>query len=293
VRLTVPLLLVVLGELIAERSGVINIGLEGKMLAGAYAGFLVMADTQSVVLSALAAMIAGSAVAVIMCGLAIWQRINQILVGFGIFVMVPGFVAFLHQQQERLIVTPLLETWAIPGLSDIPLIGRALFAQNVFYYTTVALCIVVWILLNKTRFGLSLSACGHQPEVALSKGISVTRTRIFATLICGVLAGLGGAALSVGALGSFTGEITDGRGFIAIAVVILGRWQVGWAVIAALAIGLSEAFRLRLGSQIDLPVQILAMLPWIVVLIMLVAGARFTNIPRALGRNLGVSQAVN
>ena len=292
-RLTVPLLLVVLGELIAERGGVINIGLEGKMLAGAYAGFLVMAGSQSVVLSALAAMIAGLAVSVIMCGLAIWQRINQILVGFGIFVMVPGFVAFLHEQQEEFIVTPLLETLAIPLLSDIPLIGRALFAQNFFYYATVILCVLVWVLLYKTRFGLSLAACGHQPEVALSKGISLTRVRMLATLTCGLLAGLGGAALSVGALGSFNGEITDGRGFIAIAVVILGRWQVGWVVIAALAIGLSEAFRLRLGSQIDIPDQILGMLPWIVVLIMLIAGARFTNIPRALGRNLGVAQAVN
>ncbi len=293
VRLTVPLLLVALGELIAERAGVINIGLEGKMAAGAYAGFVVMAGTGDPWLAALAAVLAGAAVSAVMAGVAIWGQVNQILVGFALFIMVPGLVAFLYQQHTTtLVVTPALNRLSLPGLSDLPVIGGAFFSQNGFYYGVVALCLLVWVWMHRTRFGLSVSACGHDPEVALSKGIAVRWVRTQATLACGALAGLGGAALTVGALGSFSPGVTGGRGFVAIAIVILGRWSVRWTVLAALAIGLSDALRLRLGSQVDFPVQLLAMLPWLVVLVMLIAGARFAKMPRALGRNIGAAQSV-
>ncbi len=290
IRLTVPLLLVALGELIAERAGVINIGLEGKMAAGAYAGFVAMAGIGDPWLAALAAMAAGMAVSGVMAGVAIWGRVNQILVGFALFITVPGLVAFLYQQHTTtLVVTPALDRLAIPGLSDIPVIGGALFAQNGFYYAAALLCFLVWVWMHKTRFGLSVTACGHDPEVALSKGIAVDWVRTWATVASGALAGLGGAALTVGALGSFSPGVTGGRGFVAIAIVILGRWSVGWTVLAAAAIGLSDALRLRLGGQVDFPIQILAMIPWLVVLIMLIAGARLAKMPRALGRNLGAA----
>ncbi len=293
VRLTVPLLLVALGELIAERAGVINIGLEGKMAAGAYAGFVVMAGTGDPWLAALAAVLAGAAVSAVMAGVAIWGQVNQILVGFALFIMVPGLVAFLYQQHTTtLVVTPALDRLSLPELSDLPVIGGAFFSQNGFYYGVVGLCLLVWVWMHRTRFGLSVTACGHDPEVALSKGIAVRWVRTQATLACGALAGLGGAALTVGALGSFSPGVTGGRGFVAIAIVILGRWSVRWTVLAALAIGLSDALRLRLGSQVDFPVQLLAMLPWLVVLIMLIAGARFAKMPRALGRNVGAAQSV-
>lgn len=294
VRLTVPLLLVALGELIAERAGVINIGLEGKMAAGAYAGFVVMAGTGDPWAAALAAVLAGAAVSAVMAGVAIWGQVNQILVGFALFIMVPGLVAFLYQQHTTtLVVTPALDRLSLPALSDLPVVGGAFFSQNGFYYGVVALCFLVWVWMHRTRFGLSVTACGHDPEVALSKGIAVRWVRTRATLACGALAGLGGAALTVGALGSFSPGVTGGRGFVAIAIVILGRWSVGWTVLAALAIGLSDALRLRLGSQVDFPVQLLAMLPWLVVLIMLIAGARFAKMPRALGRNVGAAQSVS
>ena len=241
----------------------------------------------------LAAVLAGAAVSAVMAGVAIWGQVNQILVGFALFIMVPGLVAFLYQQHTTtLVVTPALDRLSLPGLSDLPVIGGAFFSQNGFYYGVVALCLLVWVWMHRTRFGLSVSACGHDPEVALSKGIAVRWVRTQATLACGALAGLGGAALTVGALGSFSPGVTGGRGFVAIAIVILGRWSVGWTVLAALAIGLSDALRLRLGSQVDFPVQLLAMLPWLVVLVMLIAGARFAKMPRALGRNVGAAQSV-
>ena len=286
VRLGVPLLLVALGELVAERSGVINLGLEGMMSAGAYIGFVMMAAFGNAHVALLAAALAGTAVSGIMAIVAVWGRVNQILTGFALFVMVPAATSFFYQQDTSgLVVTPALPVLSIPLLNQIPVLGKVLFAQNEFYYLAVALCLGVWMLLNRTSWGLQISACGHNPEVGASKGVSVLRVRTAATLVCGAMAGLAGAALTVGALGQFSPDVTGGLGFIAIAVVILGRWTVSGVIVAAVAIGFADAFRLRLGSQVDFPVQLLAMLPWIVVLLMLIAGARFSKVPRALGRN--------
>jgi general nucleoside transport system permease protein len=293
VRLGVPLLLVALGELIAERSGIINIGLEGMMSAGAYVGFVVMATINSAQLAIPAAMLAGAVVASVMAGVAIWGRVNQILTGFALFVMVPAATAFLYQQNaSALVVTPALPVLSVPILSDLPIIGRVFFSQNEFYYVAGALCLVIWAFFNRTLLGLQVTACGHDPEVASLKGVAVLWIRTAATLACGAMAGLAGAALTVGALGQFRPGVTGGLGFIAIAVVILGRWRVQGVVVAAFAIGFADALRLRLGSQLNFPVQLLAMLPWIVVLVMLIAGARFANVPRALGRTFGSATAM-
>lgn len=288
IRLTVPLLLLSLGELIAQRSGVINIGLEGKMSAGAYVGFLVMVASGDPALACLCAIVAGMSVSAVMAGVSIYGGVNQILAGFALFVMVPAITAFLYQQNMiTLQVTPALPLLPVPWLCDIPFLGRIFFHQNAFYYATIALCVVVWLIVNRTRFGLSMAACGHDPEVAASKGLSVKGLRTLATLLCGAFAGLSGAALTVGALGQFSPGVTGGRGFIAIAVVILGRWRLGGVIVAAVAIGFTDALRLRLASQTQFSGQLMAMIPWIVVLLMLIAGARVARMPRALGRNLG------
>lgn len=293
VRLGVPLLLVALGELIAERSGVINIGLEGMMSAGAYVGFVVMAAINNAQLAIPAAMLAGIVVASVMAGVAIWGRVNQILTGFALFVMVPAAAAFLYQQNTSgLVVTPALPVLSVPILRDLPIVGRVFFAQNEFYYIAVTLCVLIWAFFNRTLLGLQVTACGHDPDVATLKGVPVMWIRSIATVACGAMAGLAGAALTVGALGQFSPGVTGGLGFIAIAVVILGRWRVQGVVIAAFAIGFADAFRLRLGSQLNFPIQLLAMLPWIVVLLMLIAGARFANVPRALGRTFGSTTAL-
>jgi general nucleoside transport system permease protein len=288
VRLGVPLLLVALGELIAERSGVINIGLEGMMSAGAYVGFVTMAGTGSDGAALMAAAVSGAIVAGVMACSAIWTGVNQILTGFALFVMVPAATAFLYQQNmSSLIVTPSLPNLAVPYLSQIPVVGQVLFNQNEFYYIAVCLCFLIWLLFNRTLLGIQITACGHDPEVAASKGVPVLWIRTASTLICGALAGVAGAALTVGALGQFSPGVTGGLGFIAIAAVILGRWRVQGVILAAAAIGLADAFRLRIGSQVHFPIQLLGMLPWLVVLLMLIAGARFANVPRALGRNYG------
>ena len=290
IRLTVPLLLVALGELIAQRSGVINIGIEGKMSAGAYVGFLIMAATGNAPIACAGAVVAGMSVSSVMAGVAIWGGVNQILTGFALFVMVPAMTAFLYQQNMTgLQVTPALPSLAFPVLSDIPVLGKLLFNQNAFYYVAVLLCVAVWFLLNRTRYGLSLAACGQDPEVAASKGLSVNWLRSSATLFCGAFAGLAGSALTVGALGQFSPGVTGGRGFIAIATVILGRWRLGGVVVAAMAIGFTDAAQLRLASLIHVSGQLMAMMPWFVVLVMLIVGARSAKMPRALGRNFSAA----
>lgn len=288
IRLTVPVLLVALGELVSQRSGVINIGLEGMMSAGAYVGYVVMVKTGDPLLAAAAAVGAGTLAAIIMVIFAVWGEVEQILVGFAIFILVPGLTAFLSEQSsDGLGVTPLLPPFAFPGLSHIPLIGEALFTGNGFYWATVAITICLWFILSRTRFGLLVAASGHNPSVALAKGVDVKRMRTIAVLVCGALSGLGGAALTIGALGSFSTTATGGRGFIAIAIVILGRWKLGGVIVAALAIGLADACRLRLGSDLNIPGQVLAMAPWLVMLVLLIVGARWAVAPAGLGKNPG------
>jgi simple sugar transport system permease protein len=258
------------------------------MAAGAYIGFLVMAETGDPQIACLAAIVAGVAVAGIMASVSIWRGVNQVLTGFALFVMIPAMTAFLHQQNMiSLIVTPALPLLQVPYLSAIPMIGPLFFNQNEFYYLSLAACVGLWVIIYRTPYGLALAACGLDPEVAESKGISVFWTRTSAVLLCGAFAGIAGASLTVGALGQFSAGVIGGRGFIAIAIVILGRWQLAGVVIAAVAIGFTDALRLRLSSIVEFPVDILAMLPWIVVLVMLTLGARKERMPRALGRNLG------
>lgn len=285
VRLMVPVLLVALGELISQRGGVINIGLEGMMSAGAFVGYLVMSSTADPILAVAAAALAGLAVGGLMVAFAVWGEADQILVGFAIFIMVPGLCGFFYEQAlDGQGVTPLLPLLPLPILDCIPIVGHALFDENGFYWLTVALAVITWIVLSHTRFGLLLTASGQAPAAAEAKGVPVKRVRTLAVLLCGAFAGLGGAALTVGALGSFSTTVTGGRGFIAIAIVILGRWKIGGVVAAALAIGIADALRLRLSSQLAIPVQVLAMAPWLVMLAMLIIGARRSSAPRALGK---------
>lgn len=288
--LMVPILFAALGELISERGGVLNIGLEGMMVVGGYTGFQVMDKTDSVLLALLAAIGGGAIVAAIMAAVSVYGRANQIVTGFALFVMAPGIVDFFYTQQtgdvSTVPSTHRLGTLDFPGLSDIPVVGRALFDQNVFFYLVLALAVAIAWMLKSTRFGLELSACGQDPEAAATKGVHVLRVRTLGTLCAGGLAGLGGAALTVGALGSYSPGVMDGRGFIAIAIVILGRWRVSWVVGAAALVGIADALRLRLADSVDVPVQLLGLLPWVVVLTLLIVGGRAMGLmPRALGRD--------
>ena len=152
--------------------------------------------------------------------------------------------------------------------------GEAPFSQNGFYYATILIAIGVYFLVTRTRFGLETAAAGHDPEAAEAKGVRVKRVRAMATLFAGMLAGLGGAALTVGTLGTYSAGVIAGRGFDAIALVILGRWKVWPVVLASLAIGLTDARPLRIADDVDIPIQLLGLLPWLVVLAILTSKLR-------------------
>lgn len=283
VRLTVPLLLAMLGELISERAGVMNVGLEGMMTAGAFAAYVAAIFSWGLPAAILFAAVAGILSALLMALGSVWWKGNGILVGFALFILVPGVANFIYIQAGWTAGTPALPIIAIPILSRLPIFGAALFAQNVFYYLAVVLTFLVWFMFAHTRAGLMISAVGHSPSVAATKGLSPRRIQTYALVACGAFAGLGGASLSLGAIGSYVPDIIGGRGFIVIAIVILGRWTVLGAAAGALVLGLLDAIRLSLADQPHVPVQLLGSLPWIVVILMLIVSARMrSNAPRTL-----------
>lgn len=283
VRLMVPLLLAALGELIAQRSGVMNIGLEGMMTAGAFMAYVAATLAWGLSVALVVAAVAGAVIALLMALGAVWLRGNAILVGFALFVLVPGLANFLYVQSGWLDATPGLSTIRIPFLSDLPVVGSPLFAQNVFYYLAVVAAIGAWLLFSRTRTGIVVTAVGHDPGAAQRRGSSPRLVQTYALIACGVLAGLGGAALSLGATGAYAPNIVGGRGLIVIAIVILGRWTVAGAVAGALLIALLDALKLRIAQGSDIPVQLLGALPWVVVILMLIVSARMrSNAPRTL-----------
>ena len=283
VRLMVPLLLAALGEVVSERAGVMNVGLEGMMTAGAFSAYVAVVFGLGIPAAVLIAAVCGLFAGSLMALGAVWMRGNAILVGFALFVLIPGLANFLFVQGKLTAATPTLGDISIPYLSKIPVLGAAFFSQNFFYYLALFLTVLVWAMFAHTRSGLILSAVGHNPAKAETIGISPRRVQTFALLACGAFAGLGGAALSLGAVGSYVPNIIGGRGFIVIAIVILGRWTVLGAAAGAFLMGVLDALKLNLPQISDIPIHLLGGLPWIVVVLMLIASARMrSNAPRTL-----------
>lgn len=283
VRLMVPLLLAVLGELISERAGIMNVGLEGMMTAGAFSAYVAVVSGLGIPAAVLIAAICGLLAGSLMAFGAVWMRGNAILVGFALFVLVPGLANFLFVQGKLNAAAPALHDISIPYLSGIPVLGPAFFSQNFFYYLAVILTVLVWIMFARTRLGLTISAVGHNPAKAETRGISARFVQTCALLACGAFAGLGGAALSLGAVGSYVPNIIGGRGFIVIAIVILGRWTVLGAAAGALLMGILDALKLNLPQVSDIPIHLLGGLPWIVVILMLIVSSRMrSSAPRTL-----------
>jgi general nucleoside transport system permease protein len=283
VRLMVPLLLAALGEVVSERAGVMNVGLEGMMTAGAFSAYVAVVFGFGIPVAVLIAAICGMLAGSLMALGAVWMRGNAILVGFALFILIPGLANFLFVQGKLTAATPALGDISIPYLSKIPVLGAAFFSQNFFYYLALVLTVLVWAMFAYARAGLTLSAVGHNPAKAETIGISPRRVQTLALLACGAFAGLGGAALSLGAVGSYVPNIIGGRGFIVIAIVILGRWTVLGAAAGAFLMGVLDALKLNLPQISDIPIHLLGGLPWIVVVLMLIASARMrSNAPRTL-----------
>lgn len=225
IRLATPFLLAGLGEVVGQRSGVLNLGVEGVMLLGAFAAYYTSLKTESPWLGILAALGVGLVMGVIYAFLTLVMHAEQGISGIGIFLFGLGFTDVLFQ---RWVGTPLpatrLEEWHIPGLSSIPKLGEIFFQHTPLVYFGVILVFVVRFVVNRTTFGLNIRAVGETPEAADTLGVSVNRTRTYTILIGNALAGLSGAALVL-PFGTFQQNLTTGRGFIAVALVYFGAWR--------------------------------------------------------------------
>lgn len=284
VALAVPLLLASLGEIMAEKSGVINVGIEGMVLAGALAGFAGSFVAHSPWAGALAAAGAGVALAALLALLSVRYGSDQVVVGTAINILALGLTGVFARALFPDATAGAAPFAAAPilGLSHLPFIGTALFSQNALGYLAWLLVPLCWFFLFRTRPGLRLRAAGEYPEAAEGAGVHVGRVRTLATLWGGGLAGLAGAYLSIGYTNGFVENMSGGRGFIALAVVILGRWNPLGAAVAALLFGLASALQYQFqATTVRVPHQLLLALPYLLTLAALLLRSRLKSSPPA------------
>jgi len=268
--LAVPLVFGALGGVLGERSGVVNIAIDGQLLFGAFGAALVGSLTGSAWAALFAAMLAGALVALILGVFAITYFVDQVIVGVVLNVLVIGFTSFMFSQvlapnTAQLNSPPHLKAWAIPGLGDVPLVGPILFRQTVLVYLLyITVGVVTWALY-RTRWGLRVRAVGEHPTAADTVGIKVNRTRYRTVLLAGMIAGAGGATYTLVAVSQFNREMTGGAGYIALAAVIFGKWDPIRATLAALLFGFATNLQNVL-SVLGAPVpsQFMLMLPYVV-----------------------------
>ncbi|QCW52445.1 ABC transporter permease [Nocardioides dongxiaopingii] len=270
VALAVPLVFGALGGVLGERAGVVNIAIDGQLLAGAFAAALTASVVGSTWAGMLGAMVAGALVAVILGVFAISYYVDQVIVGVVLNVLVIGVTSFMFSQvlapnAESLNSPPRLSAITIPVLGDIPVVGAILFRQTVIVYLLyVAVAVVTWALY-KTRWGLRVRAVGEHPKAADTVGINVVATRYKTILLAGAIAGLGGAFYTLVSVQGFNREMTGGAGYIALAAVIFGKWDPIRATLAALLFGFASNLQGVLsviGSPV--PSQFMLMLPYVV-----------------------------
>ncbi|MBP1632992.1 MAG: ABC-type transporter, integral rane subunit, partial [Acidobacteria bacterium] len=260
VRVSTPLLLAALGETLAERGGVINLGIEGAMLAGALGGAL-GATAGGLWLGAAGAAAAGVLMAALFAAVAILMRADQIITGTAVTLASVGLTGVIYREAYGTagagLSLPTFPALPIPGLAGLPLVGEALFSQSAPTYLAWLLVPILWWVLYRTRWGLALRASGESREAALAAGVRVRGLRVAATLAGGMLAGLAGGSLVLAQVGTFTEEMTAGRGYIAIAIVVLGRWHPGWVLGASLLFGAATAMQfLFQAAGLDVPYQL-------------------------------------
>jgi len=288
IRIGTPILLAALGELVTERAGILNLGVEGIMLTGAFVGFLVANQTGSIPLALLAAMIAGGVMSLIMAFMAATLKVNQVVTGLALNLLASGITFYWYRVAfTGVSVTPTIEIMKvvkIPFLSNIPVIGEVLFSQHLLTYFTFLMVPAIWYFMNKTKYGLEIRSLGENPRAIDIKGINVTRLQYLATIFGGIMGGLGGAFLTIVSAGIFLPDMSAGRGWLAIVVVISGNWQPFGMVLAAFVFSFFEAFQLQAQSLgVQFPYELLLALPYVIAIIFLVVSRARSEAPAQLG----------
>ena len=289
VVLGTPLAFAALGELIAERSGVVNLGVEGMMLVGAVVAFVVGVNSDSIALAFLAGALAGGALALVHAAMTITLRVNQIVMGLTLTILGTGLSSYIGADYVNRPFKHDLGNVDIPLLSHIPWIGRIFFRHDAVVYLAWVAVVVAALVMYRTRRGLWLRATGESPAAADAAGVPIFAVRYVAVWLGGVLAGIGGAYLSVVYVRSWSDQLTAGRGWIAVALVIFASWRPLLILPGALLFGFIDALNFQLQAKgVSVPSQYLAMMPYVFTLVVLTVvwtrqRSRNWGMPRALG----------
>jgi simple sugar transport system permease protein len=286
-----PILLAALGELVVERAGVLNLGVEGMMITGAICGFAMAVNTGSPLVGFIAAAAGGAILALLFALLTQVALANQVASGLALTLFGLGLSSLLGQGYVG-VKPPPTTRLDLPILSDLPFVGRVLFSHDLMVYVALALVALVWALLKYTRVGLILRAVGENHEAAHALGYKVVRIRILAILFGGACAGLGGAYLSLVRVPQWTEGMTSGAGWIALALVVFASWKVGRVLLGAWLFGGVSVLQLNLqAAGVAIPVEYLSMSPYLItILVLVIMSADKSRAPGSLGRIFHASQ---
>ncbi|GAB4456970.1 MAG: ABC transporter permease [Anaerolineales bacterium] len=286
IRLATPYLYAAIGETFGQKSGVLNLGVEGQMLLGAFAAFYVSLKTGNLWLGLLTAMLVGALMGLAMAFVTVNLQAQQGISGIGFYLFGLGMSDLLFQK-----LIPTVETVRgfpkiyIPGLSDIPGIGEIFFSQNILVYGAYLLVPLAWFVLNKTTLGLKIRAVGENPDAADSLGVNVGRVRYFTIILGGTLSGIAGASLSIALLNVFQQNMTSGSGFIAVALVYFGAWRPLGVLGGALLFSMVNSLQLWMQvKNIPIPYDIAVMMPYVLTILVLVATVSKVRAPSALSK---------
>jgi simple sugar transport system permease protein len=284
IRLATPYLYAAIGETFGQRSGVLNLGVEGQMLLGAFAAFYVALTTGNLWLAVLVALIVGAIMGLAMAFVTVNLQAQQGISGIGFYLFGLGMSDLLFQKMLGTVETVKgFSKVNIPFLSDIPGLGEIFFSQNILVYLAYALVPISWFVLNKTTLGLKIRSVGENPEAADSLGVSVAGVRYFTIVLGGTLSGMAGASMSIALLNVFQQNMTSGLGFIAVALVYFGGWRP-WGVLGgALLFSLVNSLQLWIQVLgIPIPSDIAVMMPYVLTILVLVASVSRVRGPSAL-----------
>ncbi len=285
-----PIALAALSGIYSERSGVVNIGIEGMMLLGAFSSVVFASITQNMLVGVIAGILAGMVLGALHAVLSIKYKVNQIISGTGIIILALGLTSYLQRSVLNTFPYlnqpgPAIPAFPIPWLWKIPVLGPVFFNLSPIIYTLFVLLIVTQVLMNKTRWGLRVRSVGEHPKAADTLGINVFRIRYISVLISGAIAGLAGTYISIGAAGRFNEGMTAGKGFLGLAAMIFGNWNPFGAFAGSLIFGFFDSWQEKLALlQVGIPVDLLGMAPYIATMIVLAGFVGRSRMPAADGQ---------
>jgi ABC-type uncharacterized transport system permease subunit len=284
IRLATPYLYAAIGETFGQRSGVLNLGVEGQMLLGAFAGFYMTFTTGSPWLGLLAAILVGALMGLAMGFITVTLHAEQGISGIGVYLFGLGMSDLLFQVTIGSVETVKgFQPVQIPVLSDLPVVGEVFFQHNILVYLAFLLVPVSWFVLNKTTLGLKIRAVGENPEAADSLGVNVKGVRYFTCILGGTLSGVAGASLSIALLNVFQQNLTSGQGFIAVALVYFGGWRPLGVMLGSLLFSMVNSLQLWVQVlNINIPSDIAVMMPYVLTILALVVAVQRVRPPTAL-----------